>query len=180
MFKDIKTKEKEAFDVLKQEFGYKNRNQTPKIEKVIIATGVGSITEKSKLEIIPDRIAKITGQYPAKTFAKKSIAQFKTREGQLSGYRVTLRGETARTFLDKLIHVALPRTRDFRGLNPKCVDDMGNYTIGIKEHTIFPETSDEELRNVFGMQISINTTSSNKNETLALLRHLGLPIKQEG
>lgn len=178
MFKSTTEKEKLAFESLKSKFSYKNVMQSPRIEKIIVSTGVGSITDKKKLELIPERIARITGQKPSEQLAKKSIAQFKVREGQLAGYRVTLRGKMAQTFLDKLIHVALPRTRDFRGLSKDGVDDMGNYSFGIKESTIFPEISDEELKNVFGMSITIVTTSNNKEQTIAFLEHLGLPFKK--
>lgn len=179
MFKSVKEKEIEAFDSLKEEFGYKNRFQSPRIKKIVVSTGVGSITDKNKLNLIPERLALITGQKPSIQNAKKSIAQFKVREGQLAGYKVTLRGKRADTFLDKLIHIALPRTRDFRGLTTTSIDEMGNYNIGIKENTIFPETSNEELRDVFGMSITIVTSSKTKEETLALLRYLGLPFKED-
>ncbi len=152
--------------------------QTPKIEKIVVSTGVGSITDKKKIELIPERLARITGQKPSKQLAKKSISQFKVREGELSGFKVTLRGKTARTFLDKLIHIALPRTRDFRGLSVDGVDEMGNYSFGIKESTIFPEIADEELKNVFGMSVTIVTTSRDKNQTVAFLEYLGLPFKK--
>jgi len=173
----IKNTIKELFPKLKEKFGYKNTMQSPRIEKVIISTGVGSIKDKKKVEIIIDRLAKITGQKPAATIAKKSIAGFKLREGTIVGYKVTLRGARMFQFLDRLIHIALPRTRDFRGLKVGQMDEMGNYTIGIKEHTIFPETSEEELKNVFGFGITIVTTANTKEETEALLREVGLPLK---
>lgn len=179
MFKSVKEKEKEVFKALKEEFGYKNVFQAPRIKKIIVSTGVGSVTDKKKLELIPEKLALITGQKASIQNAKKSIAQFKVREGQLAGFKVTLRGKRADTFLDKLIHIALPRTRDFRGLSTKSVDEMGNYNIGIKENTIFPETSNEELRDVFGMSVTIVTSSKTKEETLALLKYLGLPFKED-
>ncbi len=169
---------KDLFGVVKDKFGYKNPMQSPRIEKVIISTGTGSTKDKKKIELIVDRLARITGQKPAATIAKKSIAGFKLREGNIIGYKVTLRGERMNQFLDKLIHVALPRTRDFRGLKIDAIDQMGNYTIGIKEHTIFPETSDEELKNVFGFGITIVTTANTKEETEALLREIGLPLRK--
>jgi large subunit ribosomal protein L5 len=179
MFKSVKEKEKETYDVLKEKFGYTNRFQAPRIKKVVISTGVGSVTDKNKLNLIPEKLALITGQKPSASNAKKSIAQFKVREGQLSGYKVTLRGKRAESFVDKLIHIALPRTRDFRGLSKNGVDEMGNYTLGIKENTIFPETSNEELRDVFGLSITIVTSSKTKDETIALLEHIGLPFKED-
>ncbi|HMP67500.1 MAG TPA: 50S ribosomal protein L5 [Candidatus Paceibacterota bacterium] len=178
MYKNIIEKEKEVFEKLKDKFNYTNVLQAPKIEKIVVSTGVGSITDKKKLELIGEKLAQITGQKPSTQLAKKSIAQFKVREGQLSGYRVTLRGKIARNFLEKLVHIALPRTRDFRGLSTGGVDDMGNYSFGIKENTIFPETSDEELKNVFGMSITIVTSSKAKEETIAFLEHVGLPFKK--
>ncbi len=179
MFKTVSQKQKESFEALKEKFGYKNSNQTPKIEKVVVSVGVGSTSDKQKLQLIPQKIALITGQKPVEIKAKKSIAQFKVREGQLSAYKVTLRGEKALGFLDKVINIALPRTRDFRGLSPESVDEMGNYTFGVKENTIFPETSDEELKNVFGMSITIVVGNSNsKEETISFLELIGLPFKK--
>ena len=128
--------------------------------------------------VIQDRMARITGQKPAARAARQSIAAFKLREGDTVGYQVTLRGNRMIHFLDKLIHVAIPQTRDFRGLKTTSIDEMGNYTLGIKDHTIFPETADEDIRNVFGMSITIVTTASDKAEAEALLRHVGLPLKK--
>ncbi len=179
MFQSVKQKEKEVYKALKEEFGYKNMFQAPRVQKIIVSTGVGSITDKNKLKLIPEKMALITGQKPSAQNAKKSIAQFKVREGQLAGFRSTLRGKKAESFLDKLIHIALPRTRDFRGLSTHSVDEMGNYSIGVKENTIFPETSNEEIRDIFGMTITIVTSSKTKEETLALLKHLGLPFKED-
>jgi len=174
------TKEKMAsvFDALKETFGYKNLMQAPRIEKVVISTGVGKIDDKAKLALIEDRMAVITGQKASPRPAKKSIASFKIREGDIIGYQVTLRGARMRDFLDKLIHIALPRTRDFRGLKATAIDEMGNITLGLKEHTVFPETSDEELKNVFSLAITIVTTAKTSEEAEALLRHIGLPLKK--
>ena len=174
----VKEKLNNVFDVMKGDFGYTNIMQAPTIDKVVISTGIGSIKDKKKIEIIVDRLARITGQKAVPNLAKKSIAGFKSREGNVIGYQVTLRGERMLTFLTKLIHIALPRTRDFRGLSLSALDDGGGYTIGIKEHIIFPETSDEEIKNVFGFGITISTTAKTKEETEALLRHIGLPLKK--
>ena len=152
--------------------------QAPKIEKVIVSTGVGKIDDKNKIALIQDRLAKITGQKPSARPAKQSIASFKLREGEVVGYQVTLRGEQMESFLDKYIHIALPQTRDFRGLNASSIDDMGNITLGVPEHTIFPETVDEELRDVFGFAVTIVTTAKTKAEAEALLRHVGIPFKE--
>ena len=169
-----------VFATLKEGRGYRNPLSAPRIEKVVLSTGIGKITDKEQRALIADRLARITGQKAAPRGAKKSIASFKLREGDLIGYQVTLRGARMRDFLDKLVHVALPRTRDFRGLSRSAVDEMGNYTLGIREHTIFPETSDEELRNVFGFAVTIVTTARSKDEELALLEHIGMPFAAEG
>ena len=171
-------KQKNTYTALKDEFGYTNTMQAPKIEKIVISSGIGKIQDPKKVELIQDRLARITGQKTAPRGAKKSIAAFKVREGDVVGYQVTLRGEHMRDFFDKLIHVALPRTRDFRGLKPSAIDEIGNLTIGIKEHTIFPETSDEEQRNVFGFSATIVTTAKNKKEADAFLRYMGVPLKK--
>ena len=170
---------KGSFSVLKEKFGYKNPMQAPVLSKLVISTGTGSIKDKKKIELVADRLAKITGQKPATRTSKKSIASFKVRQGDLVGYQITLRGKRMCDFVDKLIHIALPRTKDFRGITKTAVDQMGNYTLGIKEHTIFPETADEDLKDVFGFAITIVTTSKNKEETLAFMEYLGFPFKKE-
>lgn len=168
-----------AYTALKDTFGYKNPHQAPTIEKVVVSVGTGRIDDKAKIALIQDRLAKITGQKASPRPAKQSIASFKLREGEIIGYQVTLRGARKIHFLDKLIHLALPQTRDFRGLKVTSIDEMGNYTLGIKENTIFPETADEELKDVFGMSITFVTTAKSKAECEALLRHIGLPLKKE-
>ncbi len=170
---------RESFKALKQTLGLENAMQAPKLRKIVVSSGFGSVKDKKKVELIADRLAKITGQKPAVRVTKKAIASFKTREGDPVGYQITLRGPRMNEFLDRLIHIALPRTKDFRGLSRTAVDDMGNYTIGIKEHTIFPETADEDLKDVFGMSITLVTGSGDKRTTLAFLEHLGLPLKRE-
>lgn len=172
-------KQKTTYDTLKGDFGYTNVMETPKVEKVVLSTGIGKIQDKNKITLIQDRLARIAGQKAAPRAAKKSIATFKLREGDTVGYQVTLRGKRMRDFMDKLVHVALPRTRDFQGISPKAIDQMGNITIGLKEHTVFPETSDEDLRDVFGLSITIVTTAKNKKEAEAFLRHLGLPLQEK-
>lgn len=169
---------KNVMEALRERFGYTNPMQAPRIEKVVISTGVGSIHDKKRRELIVDRLATITGQKPKETLTKKAIASFKTRQGDVAGYQVTLRGERMYSFLDELIHIVLPRTRDFRGLNPDSVDEMGNYTFGIKEHSVFPETAEEDIKDVFSLAVTIVTSSSNKDETEALLREISLPLKK--
>lgn len=158
--------------------GYKNPMQRPRILKVVVSTGVGSFKDKSKFKVVEDRLARITGQKAAPRGAKVSIASFKSREGDVVGYQVTLRGQRMHDFLERLIHIALPRTKDFRGIPPNAADEMGNYTLGIKEHTIFPETSDEDLKDVFGFAVTIVTTAKSKEEAIKLLTHLGFPFKK--
>lgn len=175
---NVKDLEKTVFDTLKGVFNYKNPFQAPRLKKVVVSVGVGSVKDKQKLVLIQDRLAKITGQKAAARPAKKSIASFKLREGDIIGYQVTLRGKRMEDFVNKLINVALPRTRDFQGLSPDSVDEMGNYTMGIKEHTIFPETSDEELKDVFGLSITLVTSAKSKEEAESYLRHIGLPLKK--
>ena len=175
----VKEKQNKAFEALKEEFGYINKMQAPRLQKVIVSVGVGKTRpDKKKTEMIAQKLAIITGQKASERPAKKSIASFKVREGQLAGYQVTLRGKRMITFLDKLINTALPRTRDFRGLKT-TVDEMGNYSIGIKENNIFPETADQDVRDAFGMSITIVMSSNNQDETRAFLRHIGMPLKKE-
>lgn len=175
----LKEKQNKAFTALKSERGYKNPMQSPRILKVVVSTGVGSFKDKNKFKVVEDRLARITGQKAAPRGAKTSVANFKSREGDIVGYQVTLRGKRMTDFLDKLIHISLPRTKDFRGISPDAADEMGNYTLGIKEHTIFPETADEELKDVFGLAITVVTTAKSKEEVISFLRHLGFPFKQE-
>ena len=176
----IKEKEKKTFDALKTDFGYKNPMEAPRLEKLVLNVGVGSVSkDKKRMELINDRLTKISGQKPALRKARKSIASFKLREGDLVGYQVTLRGNRMFNFLDKFINVSLPRTKDFRGLPLNSIDPMGNCTIGVKEHTIFPETSDEELKDIFGLSVTAVTTAKSKKEATAFLNHLGFPFKKE-
>lgn len=175
----MKMKLAKAFEALKDPLGYRNVMQAPRLSKVVVSIGIGKIDDKAKREMIFDRLARITGQKPSPRPAKQSIASFKLREGEIIGYQVTLRGERMHHFLDKLIHIALPQTRDFRGLKTTAIDDMGNITLGIKEHTIFPETADEDIRDVFSLAITIVTTAKSKKEAEAFLRHIGLPLQKE-
>lgn len=175
----ILEKKKSVFDKLKDKFNYSNVMQAPQLEKVVINVGVGSIGDKNKIDIIQDRLAKITGQKTAPRASRKSVAGFKVREGDIVGYQITLRGEMMNSFLDKLINIALPRTKDFRGLSPKGIDEMGNLTIGIKEHTVFPETSDEELKDIFGFAVTVVTTAKTKDEARTLFDHFGFPFKKD-
>lgn len=175
-----KERQQSAYTSLQGDFGYTSPMQGPRVMKVIVSTGVGKKRDKKQLELIENRLAKITGQKAAPRAAKQSVASFKVREGDTVGLQVTLRGTRMYDFVDKLIHIALPRTRDFRGLSAKAIDDMGNITIGVRDNTIFPETSDEDLKDVFGLAITIVTTAKSKAEAEAFLRHLGLPLIVDG
>jgi len=162
-------------------FGYKNTMAAPRMMKVVVSSGTGSGMKKDreKNNLVADRLMRITGQKPTLRVAKQSVASFKIREGDPIGLTVTLRGARMNHFIDKLIHIALPRTKDFRGIDRKVVDSIGNMTIGIKEHSIFPEASDEDLRDVFGLAITFVSSAKNKAEALAYFEHLGIPFKKE-
>jgi large subunit ribosomal protein L5 len=179
MAESLQEKQKKAFDVLSADFGYENKMEVPKLKKVVITTGIGSLSDADKIELIRDRMGKITGQKPVATKAKQSIAAFSLREGDVVGYKVTLRGDQMRNFIDKLIHLTLPRTKDFRGISRDTIDEMGNITIAVSEHTAFPETSDEELKNVFGLGITIVTTANDKNAAEGYLEHIGIPFQKK-
>ena len=176
----VKEKEKKSFNTLKEKYGYKNVMAAPRLVKVVVSSGTGSgiKRDKDRNKLVMDRLAKITGQKPATRSAKKSIASFKIRLGDEIGVMVTLRGSRMYGFLDKLINVAIPRTKDFRGIDRKAVDNIGNMTFSIKEHTIFPETGDEELKDVFGMAITIVTTAKNKTEATDFFQLIGIPFKK--
>ncbi|MCX6820005.1 MAG: 50S ribosomal protein L5 [Candidatus Adlerbacteria bacterium] len=174
----IQEQQKTTFKDLKGDFGWTNVMQVPKIQKVVISVGVGSTKDKNKVKLIEDRLGRVTGQKPAVRGAKKSIATYKTRIGDKIGYQVTLRGKRMQDFLNRMIHIALPRTKDFKGIPTTSVDEMGNYTLGIKEHSVFPETADEELKDVFGMAVTVVTTAKDKKEARAYLAHLGFPFKK--
>lgn len=160
--------------------GYKTPLAAPRLTKIVISSGTGSGMKKdrNKNDTIMDRLTRITGQRPTVRSAKKSVASFKVRQGDPIGVGVTLRGARMNHFLDKLIHIAIPRTKDFRGIDPKAVDNIGNMTIGIKEHSIFPETSDEDLKDVFGFAITLVSTAKGKEEALKFFTHLGIPFKK--
>ena len=170
---------KEVAPALQKEYNYKSSMETPKLEKIVINMGVGDATTDSKyLDAAIKDLEVLSGQKPIITKAKKSIAGFKVREGQQIGCKVTLRGDKMYIFLDKLIKVALPRVRDFRGVSPKAFDGRGNYTIGLKDQLIFPEIEFDDVVKVRGMDIVIVTTAKNNKEALTLLTLMGLPFKK--
>lgn len=176
--KPVKEKQKTSFESLKKELGFDNPMQSPRLVKVVVSAGTGSFKDKKKNDVVADRLTKITGQKPAVRGAKKSIASFKSRQGDVIGYQVTLRGKRMLDFLDRFINIALPRTKDFKGLNASAVDEMGNLTLGVKEHTIFPETIDEEIKDVFGLAVTTVTTAKDAKTAEAFFRHLGFPFKK--
>jgi large subunit ribosomal protein L5 len=160
-----------------EKFGYKNRLEVPKLDKIVINMGVGEATQdKKKVEVAAGEMELIAGQKPVITKAKKSIAQFKLREGMPIGVKVTLRRERMYEFLDRLVTVALPRVRDFRGLNPKSFDGRGNYAMGLKEQIIFPEISYDRIDKVRGMDIIVTTTAKTDEEARELLRLFNFPF----
>ncbi|MGA2183237.1 MAG: 50S ribosomal protein L5 [Bryobacteraceae bacterium] len=165
---------------LTKEFGYKNVMAVPRLEKVSINIGLGEATQNGKLmDGAVNELTQIAGQKPVVTKARKSIAQFKLREGMSIGCMVTLRGDRMYEFLDRLMNVALPRVRDFRGVSAKSFDGRGNYTLGIRDQLIFPEIDYNKVEKVKGMNISITTTAKSDQEGLALLRHMGMPFRQQ-
>lgn len=171
--------DEEVVDALKNEFKYSNVHQIPKLNKIVINMGVGEACHNSKLaELIVKQLTKISGQKAVATKAKKSIAAFKLREGMPVGCMVTLRGERMYDFLQKLICVVLPRIRDFRGISSKSFDGRGNYTLGLKEQSLFPEINYDEIETILGMNISIITTANTDEEGRALLKYLGMPFKK--
>ncbi len=179
--------EKEVISELIEEFEYKNQMAAPSIEKVVINTGFGKkikeMTGREKenfLELVKSDLRLIAGQEPVFTKARKSISGFELTKGEMIGAKVTLRGKRMYDFLDRLVHVALPRSRDFRGLNRKSVDQAGNLTIGLEEQIVFPEVDTETLKESFGLQVTVKTNIKNREQALKLFELLGFPIKKNG
>jgi large subunit ribosomal protein L5 len=171
--------QKSVIPALVKEFGYKNVMAVPKIQKVSVNIGLGEATQNAKLmDGAVNELGQIAGQKPVVTKAKKSIAAFKLREGMSIGAMVTLRGDRMYEFLDRLMNVALPRVRDFRGVSSKSFDGRGNYTLGVRDQLIFPEIDYNKVEKVKGMNISIITSAKTDAEGLALLRHMGMPFRQ--
>ncbi len=170
---------KQIVPELQKEFNFKSPMQIPKLEKVVINAGIGDAAQDAKnLELAVNELQAITGQKPIITRAKKSIATYKVREGQGIGCKVTLRGEKMWEFVNLLFNVALPRVRDFRGLNPHSFDGRGNYTIGIKEQIIFPQIIYDNVKRIRGFDVTFVTNTNNNNESLSLLLKLGAPIRK--
>ena len=172
---------KEIQQTLKNQFGYKNVFMGPEIEKIVINMGLGLDGNDAKImKSCEEDLGKITGKKPVVTKFKKSVANFKTRKGTNAGLKVTLRKNKMYEFLDRLVNIALPRIKDFRGLSPKGFDKFGNYTFGIKEHIIFPEVSFDRAYKVRGLDITINISSKNKEHSFALLEKLNFPFIKKG
>ncbi len=171
--------EKEVVPYLMKKFGYKSVMQCPKLVKIVINTGLGDIKDNAKsIQMTENEIKIISGQQPILTKAKKSVANFKVREGQTVGIKVTLRGERMYNFYDKFVSIALPRLRDFRGVSDKAFDGRGNYSVGLKEQLIFPEISYDQVEKIRGMDVAIVTTAETDEEARELLRALGMPFKK--
>lgn len=170
--------QKDILQKLQKELGIKNISALPKVEKIVINIGLGrTLSDEKFLEIALKDMALITGQKLKTTLAKKSIANFKIREGMIIGAVVTLRGKKMYDFISRLVNIALPRTRDFRGISLKSLDKQGNLTIGVKEHIVFPEIKSDEIRNIFGFAITITVKAKNKEEAIALYRALQFPMQ---
>ena len=171
--------QKEVVPALTKEFGYKNVMAIPKIEKVVVNMGLGEATGNAKIvDTGADELGRVTGQKPVVTRAKKSIAQFKVRKGQPIGTMVTLRGERMWDFLDRLMSIALPRVRDFKGVSPKGFDGRGNYTLGLRDQLLFPEIDYMKVDKARGMNVSVVTTAKTDEEARKLLQFMGMPFRQ--
>jgi large subunit ribosomal protein L5 len=169
----------EVLPELVKEFGFKNPMQAPKLDKIVVNMGLGEAINNGKIiDASVEQLAAITGQKPVVTKARKSIANFKLRQGQSIGAMVTLRGDRMYEFFDRLVSVALPRVRDFKGVSPKAFDGKGNYTLGVREQVIFPEINYDKVEKIKGLNITVVTTARNDEEGRALLRHLGMPFRQ--
>jgi large subunit ribosomal protein L5 len=172
------TYKSEIVPKLMEKFQYKNIMQVPRVERVVINIGVGEAIQNPKaLDGAVNDLTLISGQKPVVTRAKKSIAGFKLREGMAIGCKVTLRGERMYNFLDKLINLSLPRVRDFRGVSPQAFDGRGNYSLGIKEQTIFPEIEYDKIDKIRGLEVAIVTTAETDEEARELLKHMGMPFR---
>jgi large subunit ribosomal protein L5 len=170
--------QQEIVPALAKDLGFKNRMQVPKLHKIVVNMGLGEAISNNKLiDTALVQLAQITGQRPVVTRARKSIANFKLREGQAIGLMATLRGQRMYEFFDRLVSIALPRVRDFKGVSAKAFDGKGNYTLGIREQIIFPEVNYDEIEKIKGLNITIVTTARNDDESRALLRYLGLPFR---
>ena len=169
----------EIAPALKEKLGLKNIMQIPKLQKITINVGLGrSVKEAAFVDVVEQSLTRITGQKPVKTLAKKSISNFKIRQGMVIGMKVTLRGKKMYDFMNKFVHITLPRVRDFRGIVPRVVDAQGNMSIGLKENIAFPEIKAEDINHMHGIQLTFTSTAKNKQQALALFEALGVPFKK--
>ena len=172
--------EKEVRQGLMKELGFTNPMQAPRLDKIVVNMGLGEAINNGKIiDASVEQLASITGQKPVVTRARKSIANFKLRQGQSIGAMVTLRGDRMYEFFDRLVSIALPRVRDFKGVSPKAFDGKGNYTLGVREQIIFPEIDYDDVETIRGLDVTITTSAHSDEEALALLRELGLPFRTE-
>ena len=172
--------DKEIIPKLMEQFGYKNKMAVPKLEKITINVGLGKSLQDAKFtDVAVNTLTRITGQKPVLTKAKKSISNFKIRQGMTLGAKVTLRGDRMYDFLDRLINIAMPRVRDFRGIKRKAVDQQGNLNIGFIEHIVFPEIKSDDVEKLHGLEVSATTSTKNYEEGIALLEELGIPFKKD-
>ncbi|QQG42637.1 MAG: 50S ribosomal protein L5 [Candidatus Giovannonibacteria bacterium] len=172
---------KEAVPKMMKEFGLRTPMAVPRVLKVVVNVGTGKMRDKKEaIEAVEKHLALITGQKPSPRPARIAVSSFKTRQGMTVGYKVTLRGKRMYDFLDKLVGFAIPRTRDFRGIPLKSVDASGNLTVGIKEHIVFPEMVGEDVRNIFGLEVTIVTSARKRDEAAELFRLLGFPFQRNG
>lgn len=170
---------KEVVSIMQTKFGYKNAMAVPRVEKVTVNVGVGKIRDEKQQAEIKKYLSLITGQLPNARQAKKAIASFKTRQGMTVGYAATLRGKRMYDFISRFINIALPRTRDFKGIDAKSFDKNGSLTIGVKEHIVFPEMIGEDYKFLFGLEVSVTTNAKKREEGIELLKLMGFPIKNE-
>jgi len=185
MFKKLEEKyKKDVIPAMREKFGYKNDMAVPRIEKAVVNTGFGrqvagkaAEEQKKTVEFILGELSLICGQRAVKAVSKKSIASFKIREGMVIGAKVTLRGKRMRDFLERLIHIVLPRTRDFKGIEQKSIDKNGNLNVAVREHIAFPEILPERAKNIFGLEVTVVTTAKTRQESSELLKLLGFPMQ---
>lgn len=177
---ELKSKYKtEVIPALQKQFGYKNINEAPRLEKIVLNMGLGAEKDNSKsFNLAVEELGLIAGQKPVVTHAKKAVSNFKLRENQKVGAKVTLRGNQMWEFVEKLISIALPRVRDFQGISPKSFDGRGNYSFGIKEQLVFPEISYDKVEKIRGLDIGFVTTAKSNEEALSLLKAIGLPFRK--
>ncbi len=177
----IREKYKEAVPKIMKEFGFKSPMAVPRVLKVVVNVGTGKMRDKKEaIESVEKYLTQIAGQKVSPRPAKKAVASFKSREGMIVGYKATLRGDRMWDFLNRLVRLAIPRIRDFRGISLKSIDRGGNLTLGIREHIVFPEMIGEDVRNIFGLEVTVVTSAKSKDEAVHLFKSLGFPLQKNG